>query len=178
MKIINFFSNTIILFFILITLLLGIMEKKNLLDLFLEGVKEGERLVIDLFPTLLALIVAVGMMNQSGFIHFISYFLRPIFHVFKIDSNLIPLVIVRPISSSTTTAIVTDLMQKYGADSKIGLISSCILGSTETTIYVASIYSTRIHVKDIKEVVIIGLIVDFIGVLLSCFAYEIGLMKI
>lgn len=175
---IDFLCNTSILFFILITILYGIIERKNVLELFFKGVIEGEKIVIGLFPTLLALIVAVGMLNSSGIINFIADLISPIFNIFKIQKELFPLILTRPISGSTTTAVATELMKNYGVDSKIGLIASTIMGSTETTIYVASIYSSKIKVKNIKEVIIIGLIADFIGILMSCLAFELGFMKI
>ena len=178
MKFIIFISNTAILFFLLMTVLFGIMERKNILELFFEGVIEGEKIVIGLFPTLLALIVAVTMCNTSGIIYFISNLINPIVNFFKIEKSLAPLILLRPISGSTTTAVATSLMQQYGVDSKIGLIASCIMGSTETTIYVASIYSSKIKVKNIKEIVIIGLIADFIGIICSCLAFNLGLMNI
>ena len=178
MNFINFFANSVILFFVLITILYGIIEKKNILDLFFKGVVEGEKIIMELFPTLLALIVAVGMLNSSGFIYFLSDLINPILKLFKIEKELSPLILIIPISASTTTAVATELMKKYGVDSKIGLISSCIMGATETTIYVASIYSAKIKVKNIKEVVIIGLIIDFIGIILSCYAFDLGFMKI
>lgn len=162
MKIIEFFSKTAILLFLLIVILFGIKERKNIFSLFLEGVIQGEKIVIELFPSLLALIVAVGMLNSSGAIEFFSNLISPILNFFKIDVALAPLIILRPISGSTTTAIATSLMQQYGADSSIGLISSCIMGATETTIYVACLYSSKIKVKDVKEVIIIGLMADFI----------------
>lgn len=164
--------------FILITILFGIIEKKNILELFFRGVIQGEKVVIDLFPTLLALLVAVGMLNSSGFINYVSNFIKPFFIYFKLDKRLVPLILTRPISSSTTTALATELMKNYGVDSKIGLIASCMMGATETTIYVASIYSSKIKVKNVKEVIIIGLIADIVGIIMSCLAYELGLMKI
>lgn len=175
---INFLCNTIILLFILIAIFYGIIEKKNVLELFFEGVIEGEKIVIGLFPILLALVVAVGMLNKSGIIDFLANIISPILNLFRISKELSPLILTRPISGSTTTAVATELMKQYGVDSKIGLIASCIMGSTETTIYVASIYSSKINVKNIKEVVIIGLMADFIGILMSCLAFELGLMKI
>ena len=178
MKFIIFFSNIAILAFLFITILFGIIEKKNVLELFFEGVIEGEKIVIGLFPTLLALIIAVGMLNKSGIIYFFSNLIEPILNFFNIEKALSPLILLRPISGSTTTAVATTLMNQYGVDSKIGLISSCIMGSTETTIYVASIYSSKIKVKNIKEVIIIGLIADFIGIITSCLAFELGLMNI
>ena len=178
MKFIIFFSNIAILIFLLITILFGIIERKNVLELFFQGVIEGEKIVITLFPTLLALIVAVEMLNKSGIIYFISDFISPILNFFKIEKTLSPLILMRPISGSTTTAIATSLMKKYGVDSKVGLISSCIMGSTETTIYVASIYSSKIKVKNIKSVVIIGLLADFIGIVASCLAFNLGFMNV
>ena len=178
MKVISFFSNTAILIFLFITITIGLLEKKNVISLFFNGVVEGEKIVIELFPTLLALIIAVGMLNQSGVIHLISNMISPIFNFFRIEKALTPLILLRPISASTTTAIATTLMKQYGTDSKIGLIASCIMGSTETTIYVASLYSSKIKINKIKEVIVIGLIADMIGIVLSCVAYELGLMKI
>ena len=178
MKVLSFVSSSAILFFLLITILIGIIEKKNVLDLFFKGVIEGEKIVIGLFPTLLALIVAVEMLNKSGIIYFLSNLINPILDFLKIEKALAPLILLRPISGSTTTAVATSLMKQYGVDSKIGLIASCIMGSTETTIYVASIYSSKIKVKNIKEVIVIGLIADFIGISCSCLAFDLGFMNI
>lgn len=176
MRFIEYISQTAIIIFIFIVILFGIKEKKNIFNLFLQGVKEGEKIVIELFPTLLALIVAVGMLNASGVINKISSIIAPILDIFSINRELAPLIILRPISGSTTTAIATTLMGKFGVDSEIGMISSCIMGATETTIYVVSIYSSKVKIKDVKEVVIIGLVADFIGILSSCLAYRIGII--
>lgn len=177
MKFIDYFSKTAIIFFILIVILYGIKEKKNIFELFLQGVIEGEKIVIDLFPTLLALIVAVGMLKASGIIDVISNFIKPLLNLFKIQSELAPLILLRPISGSTTTAIATNLMKQYGVDSSVGLISSCIMGATETTIYVVSIYSSKVKIKDVKEVIIIGLIADFIGIFASNLAFRINFLN-
>ena len=177
MKIIYFLSNSIIITFILIAICFALIEKKNVFELFLKGVVDGQKIVIELFPTLLALIFAVGMLNASGFIVFLANLFSPFFNILKIDKALISLIIIRPISGSTTIAIATELMKQYGADSKIGLIASCIMGSTETTIYVASIYSSKIRIKNVKEVIIIGLIADLIGIITSCMAFKFGLLN-
>lgn len=176
MRVIEFFSKSAILIFILIVVLFGIREKKNIFSLFLKGVIEGETMVIELFPTLLALIVAVGMLNSSGVIEIISKIISPILNFFNINEALAPLILLRPISGSTTTAIATSLMSKYGPDSDIGLIASCIMGATETTIYVASIYSSKVKIKDIKEVIVIGLLADFVGIIASVISYNMGII--
>ena len=116
------------------------------------------------------------MLTSSGFVEIISELVRPVLSLFKISKELAPLIILRPISGSTTTAIATDLMNKFGTDSGIGLISSCIMGATETTIYVVSIYSAKVKIKNVKEVLIIGLIADFIGIVAACMTFRIGLI--
>jgi len=177
-KFIDYFSKTAIMFFIIIVILFGFKERKNVFELFLDGVIDGEKIVIGLFPTLLALIVSVGMLKASGIIQIFSNCIKPVLEFFKINKEIAPLILLRPISGSTTTAVATSLMEQYGVDSNIGLISSCIMGATETTIYVVSIYSSKVKVKNIKEVVIIGLIADFIGIIASCMAFRMGLLKI
>ena len=171
---INYISNTVILFFIFLIILFGLVERKNVFNLLVEG----EKVVIELFPILLGLMVTVGMLNEYGFVNFFSNLIYPILNFFKIEKVLTPLILLRPISGSTTTAVATSLMEKYGVDSKIGLITSCIMGSTETTIYVVSMYCSKIKVNNVKDVIIIGLVVDFIGVLTSCFLYNLGIVKV
>ncbi len=174
MKFIIYIGNTSILLFIMTVILFGIKEKKNIFALFVDGVIEGEKIILALFPTLLGLIVSVGMLKASGFIDFLSGLISPIMSFFKIKKELAPLILIRPISGSTTTAVATSLMKQYGVDSEIGLIASCIMGATETTIYVVSIYSSKVKIKDVKEVIIIGLMGDFIGIIASCLAFKIG----
>ena len=178
MKFIEYISNTAVIIFLLITLLYGLKEKKNLFNLFVEGAIQGLKLVYELFPTLLALIVAIGIFKSSGILNLIGNLFVPIFNLFGIDSNLIPLILVRPISGSTTTAMATNIMRDFGVDSSLGIISSCIMGATETTIYVATLYSSKVKVKNITEVICIGLIVDFIGIMCSVLAYNVGLIRI
>ena len=114
MKFIEYISNTAIIIFILITLLYGLKEKRNLFFLFTQGAVQGLKLVYELFPTLLALIVAIGIFKSSGFLNFIGKIFMPIFNLFGIDENLISLILVRPISGSTTTAMATNIMRNFG----------------------------------------------------------------
>lgn len=171
MNIILFISQTAILVFIGIVIIFGLIEKKNLFELFVEGCYEGIKVVWGLFPTLLALLVAVGMLSSSGVIDILSKLLYPLFKMINISKELIPLVLLRPISGSTTTAVATDIMRNCGVDSNIGLIASTIMGSTETTIYVIALYTSKIKIKNIKEVLLIGLLADFIGICISVFIY-------
>lgn len=172
---IEYISNISIIFFLFIVFIYGVKEKIDVFKLFVEGVFEGVKIVYNLFPTLLGLIVAVGMLKSSGIIELLSTIIAPVFNLFGIDKSLISLILVRPISGSTTIAIALDLMKEFGVDSKVGILSSCIMGATETTIYVATLYASKAKIKNIKEVIFIGLIVDLIGIICSVIAYNIGL---
>ena len=155
MRFIEYISDTAIIIFLLVTILYAVKEKKNIIGLFTEGVVQGLKLVYELFPTLLALIVAIGMFKSSGILNLIANIVAPFFEIFGIDNELISLVLVRPISGSTTTAMATNLMREFGVDSRFGIISSCIMGATETTIYVATLYSSKVKIKNISEVICI-----------------------
>ena len=172
MSFIVFISEAAILIFLGIVVIFGLKEKKNLFELFVQGCYDGVKVVWGLFPTLLALLVAVGMLSSSGVINVISTILSPIFNLLHIPAELMPLVLLRPISGSTTTAVATDIMRNYGVDSNIGLIASTIMGSTETTIYVIALYTSKIKIKNVKEVLLIGMLADFIGISMSVLIYN------
>lgn len=176
MKTIQFISSAVIPIIIIFTIIIGITEKKNVFEIFLKGAIEGQKVVIDLFPTLLAILVAVGMLNGSGIIDFVSNKIQILFKGALMYTEIMPLVLLRPISGSTSIAVATEIMTKYGVDADIGLITSVIMGSAETTIYVVSIYTSKLKVKNIKPVIIIGLIGDAICVICSIIAFKIGLI--
>lgn len=176
MKIIQYFSSSAIVFIVGFIVIYGVIEKKNVFKIFMDGVIQGEELVISLIPTWFGLFVAVGMLRASGIIDFFSeklYFILKSIFIFK---EIIPLVFLRPISGSTATAIGIEIMKNSGVDTDIGLLTSCIMGSTETTIYVVALYTSKLVQKNIKPVIIIGLIADFLCVIYSILALKLGLM--
>lgn len=119
MSIINYISNAAIPIVILIIILIGVSEKKKVYDIFVDGAKEGIQIVFNIFPTLLGLFVAIGVLRNSGILSLIINFIEPITSLLKIPSEIMPLAILRPISGSASTAIATDIMSNYGVDSKI-----------------------------------------------------------
>ncbi len=148
----------------------AIIEHKNVFELFIQGVIEGEKIVIKLFPTLLALLVAVGMLSASGITEFIAKGIIKIFPAMEEYKSLVPFILLRPISGSTSNAIGTNIMQNIGVDTKIGILTSLIIGSTETTIYVISVYGSKLEGKNMKPALILGLLADFICIV-SCFVF-------
>ena len=98
MQVIQSFSTFAIPGIVLVIVLYGIIEKKRVYDLFMEGVKEGAKIVITLFPTLLGLFMAVSMLRSSGILDFIVKIILPVANMFHIPSEILPLAMLRPIS--------------------------------------------------------------------------------
>lgn len=163
----SIFESLIIPFLIFFVLSICLMEKKKAFDIFSEGVNEGLRTVINLFPTLLALLLAVNMFRASGLINFLSDIFGGVLELFLIPKELTSLIFLKPISGSSSLVIATDLMKNLGADSAIGLIVSTILGATETTIYTIAIYTGVIKKKVPKKLIILAVLGNFFGILLS-----------
>ena len=120
MKFVQYFSSSAIVFIIGFVVLYGILEKKNVFEIFMKGVIEGEKLVISLFPTWLGLFVAVGMLKASGIIDYLVERIYVIVKNFFVYKEILPLVFLRPISGSTATVMGTEIMKNCGVDSKIG----------------------------------------------------------
>ena len=167
MKRINYISSAAIPLTILIIIVYGLLEKNKVYDTFVEGAKEGIEIVFNIFPTLIGIFVAVGALRSSGILDLIIKFIAPITNLFNIPSEIMPLALVRPLSGSASMAVATDIMTTFGVDSKIGLIASTIMGSTETTLYTIAIYTSCVGVKKIRFVLAAALIADFVGMLSS-----------
>ena len=177
MKIINYFSLMAIPMVMVIIIIYGVLEKKSTYDLFVDGVKEGIEIVIKIFPTLLGIFVAIGVLRGSGIIDFVVNILTPVTNFMKIPSEIMPLVLVRPISGSASTAFATDIMKNFGVDSYIGLIASTIMGSTETTFYTIAIYTSAVGIKKIKYVLPAALIGDVVRNACVCSNLAIFVVK-
>ena len=166
-KIINYISNAAMPIIILIIVIYGIKEKNKVFDTFLEGSKEGLEITLSIFPTLVGLFVAIGALRSSGVLNIIIYFLTPILNVVHFPNELMPLAMLRPISGSSSIAVATDIMKNYGVDSKLGLIASTIMGSTETTIYTIAIYTSCIKVRNTRKILLAALVADAVGMAVS-----------
>lgn len=167
MRVINYISVLSIPLVILIIVSAGMVEKQKVYDIFIDGAKEGMQIIINIFPTLLGLFVAVGALRSSGILDLLIKLLNPILNFFGVPSEIIPLAIIRPISGSASMAVATDIMKNNGVDSKIGLIVSTIMGSTETTFYTIAVYTSCIKIKNTKFVLIAALSADIVGMIVS-----------
>lgn len=141
MAIVSYISNIATPIIILMILLYGMLEKKNVFDIFLNGAQAGLKIVIGIFPTLIGLFLAIELLSNSGILDVIINLINPILQVFNIPSQIMPLAILRPISGSGSTAIATQIMQANGVDSKIRINRSYDYGVyRDYIIYYCSLY--------------------------------------
>ncbi len=173
MNVVNFLSASAIPIIILIIITYGIKEKQKVFDIFLEGAKDGLKIVISLFPTLLGIFLAIGMLRTSGVLDFVIKIISPVTNFLKIPSEILPLAFLRPISGSSSMGVAIDIMQKYGVDSVIGKTASTIMGSTETTFYTIAIYTAAVKIKKIRFVLVAALLADLAGIIASVIICQI-----
>lgn len=119
MVLVNYISIIAVPFIILFIISYGLTEKVKVFDSFLVGCKKGIKTVIKIFPTLIALFLAINALQNSGFLNLIGNIFSPILNVFKIPCEILPLMLVRPISGSAATAVATNIMETYGVDTII-----------------------------------------------------------
>lgn len=165
MEIISYISQIAIPITITLIIIYGIMEKNKVFDTFIKGAKEGIEIVINLFPTLLGIFLAVGALRNSGLIEQIISVITPIIEKIQIPAQIVPLMLIRPISGSASMVVATDIMQKNGVDSLIGIIAAVIIGSTETTFYTIAIYTSVVKIKKTRGILIAALAADIVGML-------------
>ena len=165
MKMINFISQISLPLIILIIITYGVLEKNDIFDTFIKGAKEGMKIVINLFPTLLGIFLAIGALRSSGLIEQIIIQITPILEKINIPPQIMPLAILRPISGSASMGIATDIMKTNGVDSQIGIMASIIMGSTETTFYTIAVYTGSVGIKKTRGILIASLAADIAGIL-------------
>lgn len=119
MNIINYISMIAIPFIIFFIISYGLSEKVKVFDSFLVGSKEGIDTVIKIFPTLVGLFLAISALRNSGILDLLASFLSPLLNLFSIPKEILPLILVRPISGSASTAVAMNIMENYGVDTII-----------------------------------------------------------
>ena len=147
MQFLQFFSEAVIPITVFLIVDYGLLNRQNVFGDFLKGAKDGFYTVVDIFPTLVGLMCAVGILRASGFLDFFSKILKQVMGPLHFPTELIPVSVVKMFSSSAATGLLLDLFKTYGTDSFIGLCASIMMSCTETIFYTMSIYFMHIHVK-------------------------------
>jgi spore maturation protein B len=145
----------------------GLLMKKDVYGDFIEGAKDGVKVVVEILPTLIGLMVGVGILRESGFLEFVAEKLGYVLEYINFPSELMPLAIVKLFSSSAATGLGLDIFKTYGADSHLGKITSLMLSSTETVFYTISVYYMAVKVKKTRWTVTGALICTLSGIIAS-----------
>lgn len=167
MNFINYISNIAVPICIFIILLYALKERKNVFELFLKGAEEGLKIIINIFPTLIGLFLAIKLLSNSGVLDFFVNLFSSILKYIYFPKEIIPIALLRPVSGSGSIAISTELIKKYGVDSQIGLIIATILGSTETILYTVAVYTSSIKVKETRFVFTASFCAFIVGIIAS-----------
>lgn len=133
-------SNIIIPVIIFYIVAYGISNRCNVYEDFIKGAKDGFHTVIQIMPTLIGLMVAVGVLRASGFLEFFGGLFSGVAGRLGFSTELVPLMLVKMFSSSAATGLVLDIFKKHGPDSLIGLTTSIMMSCTETIFYTMSVY--------------------------------------
>lgn len=148
-------NNYIVPIVVIIILVFGYMKKCSIYDSFIDGAVDGLKIVGEIIPTMLAMIFAVNIFVDSGLLEIIGGKYK----------DIIPMVILRPISGNASLAMLSNIYYKYGVDSFMSFLASVIQGATDTTIYVLALYFSSIKIKNSRYALWVGLFADFCGIL-------------
>ena len=147
--------------------LYGALSRVKVYEEFVEGAKEGFQVSIRIIPYLVAIIASVAMFRAAGGIDIITRFLGPALNAIQFPTELLPLVLMRPLSGSGANGLFAELVQAHGPDSLLTRMGASVMGSTETTFYVIAVYFGSVAIRRTRHAVPAGLVADLAGVTAS-----------
>ena len=145
----------------------GVLMKVNVYDTFIKGAKSGFFTVIKIMPTLIGLMVAVGVLRASGFLDFLAGIIGKFTEYIGFPGELVPLTVVKMFSSSAATGLLLDAFKEYGTDSYIGLVASISMSCTETIFYTMSVYFMTAKVTKTRYTLGGAMLATFAGLVAS-----------
>ena len=159
------FSNLIIPAIIFYIIMTGLSQKKDVYRSFTKGAQDGVQTVMGILPTLIGLMVAVGVLRASGFLDFVGSLLGKLCGDFP--QELVSLFLIKAFSSSAATGLLLDIYKEYGTDSFAGIVASLALSSTETIFYTMSVYFMSVKVTKTRWTLSGALVSTIAGILAS-----------
>ena len=167
MQLFLYISDFIIPFMILAVVVYGVLMKVDVYDTFIKGAKGGLKTVLQIMPTLVGLMVAVGILRASGFLDFIAEWIGKGTSLIGFPGELVPLSLVKMFSSSAATGLLLDLYKEHGTDSLIGLVASISMSCTETIFYTMSVYFMAVKITKTRYTLSGALFATFAGLIAS-----------
>jgi len=145
----------------------GMVSKIKVYESFLKGAKDGLKIVIDIMPTLIGLMVAVGVLRASGFLGFLGGLLGHLTESAGVPAEVLPLLLIKLFSSSAATGLVLDIFKTNGPDSYIGILTSILMSCTETLFYTMSVYYMAAKVTKTRYTMAGALLATLAGTVMS-----------
>lgn len=167
MQVLGELSNIIIPAIIFYIVGYGLVSGVPVYEYFIKGAREGMETVIRLVPTLVGLMLAVGVLRSSGFLDFMAEALQGVGAVVGIPQEVLPVILVKMVSGSAATGLVLDIFKKFGPDSYIGELVSIMMSSTETIFYTMSVYFLAAKVTKSRYTLAGALFATFAGIAAS-----------
>lgn len=167
MAVFLYLTDFIVPFMILGIVVYGVLMGVNVYNDFIKGAKKGFFTVIKIMPTLIGLMVAVGVLRASGFLDFLAKLIGSVTGYIGFPGELVPLTIVKMFSSSAATGLLLDIFKEYGTDSYIGLIASISMACTETIFYTMSVYFMAAGIKKTRYTLTGAMLATLAGVAAS-----------
>lgn len=152
---------------ILIILGFSIYKKVPVYETFISGAKEGFKVGIMIIPYLVAILVAIGMFRASGAIDMLTQLVAPILNKISMPSELLPLAIIRPLSGSGALGIMSEIATTHGPDAIITKMAAVMVGCSETTFYVLTVYFGSVGITKFRHALWAGIIADIFSIILS-----------
>ncbi|HHY95884.1 MAG TPA: spore maturation protein [Firmicutes bacterium] len=145
--------------------LYGAWKRVPIYDAFVEGAAEGFGLALRILPYLVAIMVALAALRTSGLLDGAQHLLGPLLQAGGVSADILPLVLIRPLSGNGALAVTTEILQRHGPDSPTGLLASVLQGSTDTTFYVLSLYLGSVAVHNPRYSLAVCLVGDLVAFL-------------
>lgn len=173
----NYLSKSIIPIIFVIIIIYGMIKGRKVYEWFIEGAKEGINVCLRIFPYLLAMIIAVQIFKDAHLLDLLNNFIAPVVNLIGLPKELIPLVLIKPLSGSGAVGIFTDIVKTFGPDTKIGLIASVIMGTTETIFYTITVYFGAVKVKKIRHTLWAAVFADITAIIMAIFVVNLFILK-
>lgn len=165
MEIITTLSLWFIPVILLIILLTALYQRLPAYELFVEGGKEGIEIAFSLLPFLVGMLVAITILRSSGALDAFISLLTPLLTYLHIPPEIVPLAFLRPISGTAALSLTAELTKTYGPDSFIGRLAGTMQGSTDTTLYILTVYFGAVGVTRMRYALKVGLLADAVGII-------------
>lgn len=166
----------IIPLFILMILIVATKEKMDVLTLFTDGVIEGLKTIFKIFPYILAITIAITLMQDTGLLGVLIKPFKSLLKELNIPESIIPLALFRPLSGGASMSVVMDVFKRYGPDSVEGKMASIIMGGTETTFYVTTVLFGAVKIKKVRGTIIAAIIADLVAIITAIALVSFGVL--